>query len=41
MRLQLGICNSCDVLEKDEDVVGLTRDQRRVCGLEGGATVLS
>jgi hypothetical protein len=29
----------CDVLEKYEDVVGRTRDQRRVCGARGGATV--
>jgi hypothetical protein len=28
-------CIGCDVLEKDEDVVGRTRDQRRVCGGAG------
>jgi hypothetical protein len=27
------------VLEKYEDVVGRTRDQRRVCGARGGATI--
>jgi hypothetical protein len=26
------ICIGCDMLEKDKDVVGRTRDQRRVCG---------
>jgi hypothetical protein len=33
------ICIGCDVLEKYEDVVGRTRDQRRVCGAGGGAMV--
>jgi hypothetical protein len=27
------------VLEKYEDIVGRTRDQRRVCGARGGATI--
>jgi hypothetical protein len=31
-RCSMRICIRCDVLEKDEDVVGWTRDQRRVCG---------
>jgi hypothetical protein len=37
--LLLGIYISCDVLEKYEDIVGQTRDQRQVCGARGGATV--
>jgi hypothetical protein len=35
------ICIRCDVLEKDEDVVGRTRDQRRVCGGAGQRECLS
>jgi hypothetical protein len=31
----------CGALEKDDDVVGGTRDPQRVCGAVGGATVLS
>jgi hypothetical protein len=37
--LLLSIYIGCDVLEKYKDVVGRTRDQRRVCGARGGATV--
>jgi hypothetical protein len=29
------ICIRCDVLEKDEDVIRRTVDQRRVCGAGG------
>jgi hypothetical protein len=35
IRLLLSVCIGCDVLEKDEDVVGQTRDQRRACGARG------
>ena len=35
------MCIGCDVLEKDEDVVGRTRDQRRVCGAGGRRDGLS
>jgi hypothetical protein len=35
------ICIRCDVLEKDEDMVGRTRDQRRVCGGAGQRECLS
>jgi hypothetical protein len=31
----------CDVLKKDEDVLGRTRDQRRVCGAGGRRDDLS
>jgi hypothetical protein len=35
------ICISYDVLEKDEDMIGRTRDQRRVCGAVGRRDGLS
>jgi hypothetical protein len=35
------ICIRCDVLEKDDNVVGRTRDQRRVCGGVGQCKGLS
>jgi hypothetical protein len=35
------MCIRCDVLEKDEDVVGRTRDQRRVSGGAGQRERLS
>jgi hypothetical protein len=35
MQLLLSRCIGCDVLEKDEDVMGRTKDQRRVCGAGG------
>jgi hypothetical protein len=35
------MCVGCDVLEKYEDVVGQTRDQRRVCGAVGRRNGLS
>jgi hypothetical protein len=34
-RFFMRICIRCDVLEKDDDVVGRTRDQRRVYGGAG------
>jgi hypothetical protein len=33
------ICIRCDVLEKDEDVVGRTTDQRRATEVQGSANV--
>jgi hypothetical protein len=35
------ICIRCDVLEKNDNVVGRTRDQRRVCGGVGQCEGLS
>ena len=35
LRIELRICIGCDVLEKGEDVMGRTRDQRWVCGAGG------
>jgi hypothetical protein len=33
------MCVGCDVLEKDEDVLGRTRDRQQSAELEGGATI--